>query len=441
MRFTYSVATMGCKANLTDSQALEARLRDWGGSPAPEGEADLHVLNTCTVTDGADREAEARLKKSQAKLTVVTGCMAEVSSDRLAKFSSDKVVIARNSAKGEIPAAVLGWLEKQTTPMLLTGDRAEWHGKADHLPGAAHTAPDASEHRTRAFLKVQDGCNAFCSYCIIPHARGRSRSIGKELLLKEVQSLAEAGVQEVVLTAIHAADYADGETDFTGLVEYILDHSSVARLRLTSLDPAEISTRLLERMAGDSRLCPHLHVSLQSGSTSVLRAMKRAYDAARAGECLDEIARILPHAFIGMDVIAGFPGESDAEHAETEAFLRAHPWTRLHVFPYSVRRSTAAARMVEAGLGVPNHILHERARALRELSEARCASVLDSRSGGLMEILTEEKRVQRGAEVFTQGHARSYFRVLVPGEWPANSRLRVRIRGVAAGESLIGEVV
>ncbi len=436
-RFTYAISTMGCKANLTDSQELDTQLRALGGSAVAEN-ADLFVLNTCTVTDQADRDGEATLRKSNSAFTVVTGCMAEVDPERAKNALQDSGVVIRNSAKNQFSETVKAWLEgNSSSASIVHGDRADWHQRIGVMSGAALAAQ--SEKRTRAFLKVQDGCNQFCSYCIIPHARGRSRSLPPEQIIHEVQSLVDRGVREVVLTAIHAADYEFAGLDFTGLVEQVLRETTVPRLRLTSLDPAEISSRLLDLMAREPRLCPHLHVSLQSGNSRVLSAMKRNYDQERAEACLAEIREKLPHSFVGMDVIAGFPGETDEEFADTVAFLTRTPWTRLHVFPYSIRKGTHAAKLVETGLGISDFARHERARVLRELSEERMALEQKKRIGSVTEVLVEGKRVKYRGRECSMGHTRSYFKVLIPGKHTENTFLRTKIVAVGERESLLGE--
>ena len=445
-RFTYSVTSMGCKANLTDSQALEAELRALGGAPAPEGESgDLHLLNTCTVTDQADREAARILRKSSAPLTLATGCYAEVDPEGLKKSAPEgrDFRVVRNSAKGEIAGLVREWLsgELEEQGRVVAGDRAAWHSSFLDNRDASEIGKESAAPRTRAFLKVQDGCNAFCSYCIIPLARGRSRSLSVEQVVADVKAAVSAGVKEVVLTAIHAADYDSAGLDFTGLVERVLAETSVPRLRLTSLDPAEIPDRLLAVMEGNPRLCPHFHVSLQSASERVLRGMKRGYGAREIEDRLEAIARRLPHAYVGLDLIAGFPGETEEEFEEGFARLERLPWTRAHVFPFSVRRSTAAAKLVEAGLGVPEHVVRERAARLRALSDRKLAAALEARVGSVMEILVEGKEAKRGGRTVSVGHSRSYFKVVVPGRHPANEFKRVRILGPFGAEELKGELI
>jgi threonylcarbamoyladenosine tRNA methylthiotransferase MtaB len=439
--FTYAIRTMGCKANLTDSQSLEARLRQLGGRAAPEETADLFLLNTCTVTDQADKEARALLRKGRAPFTIATGCLAQVDPDQLAAVNTGerKVRVLRNSGKDELEAVVQEWLLGAVEAQkIASGDRVGWHQKflENHDPAE----PIEAAARTRAFYKVQDGCNAFCAYCVIPLARGRSRSLPASQVVKEVQGIVDSGVKEVVLTAIHAADYESEGLDFTGLVNKILAETSVPRLRLTSLDPAEIPDRLLGLMELNSRLCPHFHVSLQAANSRVLQGMKRAYGAAEVAERLLAIAKKLPHAYVGMDLIAGFPGETLAEFADGLARLERLPFTKAHVFPFSARRNTAAARLVEAGHAVPAEEIKERAAQLRILSEKKFQAALKSKVGSVVEVLVEEKRVPVGTRTCSVGHARNFHKVLIPGHHPANDLKRARIVGVYK-DCLKGELV
>jgi threonylcarbamoyladenosine tRNA methylthiotransferase MtaB len=444
-RFTFAISTMGCKANLTDSHALEAKLRELGGAPTAEDEkADLFLLNTCTVTDQADREATKLLRGSGAALTVATGCLAEVDPERLVGNAGQKKVrVVRNSAKGELSALIEEWLKGELSEQskIIHGDRAAWHQGLLANRDALEIAKPSAAPRTRAFLKVQDGCNAFCSYCIIPLARGRSRSLDAGRVVKEVSEAVAAGVKEVVLTAIHAADYECGGLDFVGLVEKVLKETSVPRLRLTSLDPAEIPDRLLALMESEPRLCPHFHISLQSAHSRVLAAMKRGYGAEQVEDRLLAVAKRLPHAYVGMDLIAGFPGETEEEFEGGYRRLERLPWTKAHVFPFSVRRNTAAARLVEAGIALPESVVRERAARLRVLSERKHAEANAARVGSVMEVLIEGKEATRLGRAVSLGHSRSYFKVVVPGRHAANELRRARIVGVLGQEELKGELV
>lgn len=454
--FTYSLQTLGCKANLTDSQYLELRLQREGGVPESDANrADVLIVNSCTVTDRADRDALGLLKRfrGRSRVAVLTGCMAEVSPESVndpALANFERVILARNSGKALLPEAIARVQNELASTditardpgqrtLVLQGSRIDWHQEMDLEPGAALVG--GNSQRTRVFFKVQDGCNQFCAFCIIPHARGRSRSLSSNKIIEEIRSFQSEGVKEVVLTAIHAADYENGGLNFVGLIRKILAETELPRLRLTSLDPAEISSELIDLMASEPRLCSHFHVSLQSGSSKVLSLMKRHYDAERAANCLQEIREKLPTAFVGMDLIAGFPGETDLEHEETMTLLKNNPWSRLHVFPYSVRKSTQAARMVANGLGIAEAIKRSRAAELRKLSDDRLQSTRESRIGTVVEVLTEAKPVIWNAQSFTQGHARSYLRVLLAEKISANKLVRAQIESLGPNDTVLARLL
>ncbi len=447
--FTYKIETLGCKANLTDSQYLEKRLQREGGSPiATFEEADVFIVNSCTVTDRADRDALGmiRRREGKGKIAVLTGCLAEVNPKVIkdSAFSDfDQVVLARNSGKSLLPTTIAEVVKRRSgkgdsREIIVTGERVTWHKEMDSEPGAA--LEGGGSQRTRAFFKVQDGCDQFCSYCIIPHARGRSRSLNPKEVVAEIKDFLSKGIKEVVLTAIHAADYDFDSMKFFDLVKYVLAETDLPRLRLTSLDPSEINSEIIDFMANEPRLCSHFHVSMQSASSSVLAGMKRHYDAERAESCLLEIGAKIPGAFIGMDMIAGFPGETDQHHQETMDRLRRTPWSRLHVFPFSSRRMTHASRMVEQGLGVPEEVKRQRAAELRALSEERLLAARERKVGSLVEVLTEAKPFVLDGKEFTQGRSRSYHRVLVPGKLPVNRLVRGRIESVGPRDTLLASL-
>ena len=435
---------MGCKANLTDSQALEIKLQAMGGFPG-DGDVDLFLLNTCTVTDNADREALQILRKTKASLTVAAGCMAEVSSENIEAFTKKQegrdFRVLRNSAKDTIEKVVGDWLGGKNEKHIIHGDRAAWHQKILDNIDAGQKGNLEDSARTRSFFKVQDGCNAFCSYCVIPLARGRSRSIPVAKIIDDLNKIYENGTKEVVLTAIHAADYQSDGLDFVGLVKTVVAQTKLQRIRLTSLDPAEITDELLSFMRSESRVCPHFHASIQSANAKVLFEMKRQYDANQVEERLMKINEMIPHAYVGMDIITGFPGETELEFQDSFDRLQRLPWTRAHVFPYSVRRNTAAARLVENGFGISQQVSALRAKKIRDLSDQKLAVALQSKIGTVQEVLVEEKRVSVDSRVCSQGRARNYHRVVIPGVHPVNQLVRARIIGVFGSDSLKGELL
>ena len=439
--FTFSLETMGCKANVADSHILGKRLKSLGGKWV-EKNSEVFILNSCTVTDRASRDALSLIRKKKARLRVFTGCLAEVDPKLLGEFKEKSFILARNSAKTELAKHIVDTLGKLRQgevvgEKLLEGDRANWHKEMDD---ERDFFPRTS--RTRIFLKVQDGCNQFCSYCIIPMARGRSRSLSSERVVEEVKRARENGVKEVVLTAIHAADYREGKNNFFALLRDVLEKTDMPRVRLTSLDPGEINEELYSLMEENSRLCPHFHVSMQSMSSQVLHFMKRAYDGDRAEECLWEIQEKFPHAFVGMDMIAGFPTEGEREQEETMLRLKRSPWSALHVFPYSKRNFTFADKMLEKGeWKEEERSKRERAKAMRELSKIRLRKSLEGKKGKVLEVLTENKPFLWKGKPYSQGLSRSYHRVLVQEDIVSNVLLRVKATELVEGRALFGELV
>jgi len=413
---SYEIKTFGCKVNTYDSGLLEQRFAK-NGFTAHSERPEVFVLNSCAVTAEATSEVlrQARkLKRTRPdSLVVVTGCSAQVDTERLSAAGEIDLIVA-NSHKGELERLISERLAMQranVAPNLERIHKSNIFKKADLEPGGGR-----EEGHTRAFVKVQDGCNSFCTFCVIPFARGKSRSIAITELREHVKTLLEEGVREVVLTGVHIGDYEFG---LENLVEDLLLHTRVPRLRLTSLEPVELSPRLLE-LFQDPRLCPHFHMSIQSASTPVLTGMKRKYTADQVEQALQEIQKQIPHAFVGMDVIAGFPGEGENEFLETYQRLLATPWTRLHVFPYSERPGTYAVRL--AGKNDRATILR-RAERLRALSFERHFAAAKKQIGLTKKILI----LKNG-----QGLSRDYWPVNVTATpIETNAEISLSISGTA----------
>lgn len=434
---TFRIQTLGCKANFADSATLSRRFAESGWTLADAQTApDVCVINSCAVTDEADREtrrlAGRLLKKFPLTRVLVTGCSAEIDPERLAAESSVRYVVGNRdrdrlvelleaAMAQEVPptpgGAVLGRAQGYAEMRSVHPMDREW-SSVEEDGGVAR--PELTG-RTRVFLKIQEGCNAFCTYCVIPYGRGPSRSLDAAAIVAKISVLAQAGMREVVLTGTNLGDFEDEGVGFTDLVERILDETPLERLRLSSLDPAEIDDRLLARMARDPRLCPHFHVSLQSTEDRILRLMKRKYRRARASDRLRAIASIRAPGtgrapFVGMDLICGFPGETEADHAQTLAFLQAHPWHRLHVFPYSERAGTPATRLPAS---VAREVRVRRARDLQAMSLARLQSVMNGvlTSGArLGDVLLEAPFPLRDGETRERvqpGYTPDYLRVLI----------------------------
>jgi threonylcarbamoyladenosine tRNA methylthiotransferase MtaB len=375
---TYRIVTLGCKLNQADSSALEARLRRLGmrrarGEPAPGGEtADFVLLNTCTVTGGADREARQiarRLRRANPRATlVVTGCYAERDAEPLRRIDGVHAVVGMADQAGRVEAiarAALGILEPAASP-------PEAPAGLDLGRFGETTACDPAESdRTRAFLKIQDGCDLRCSYCVIPSVRGASRSLPAPMVIERLAALGRAGFREVVLTGVNSGDWGgdfDPPARLHDLLERALDRGDVARLRLNSLEPRTVTERIASLMAGaDGRLARHLQVPLQSGCDTVLSRMRRNYRTADYARVLDRVRAVVPDVALGADVIVGFPGETDAEFETTCRFVEASPLAYLHVFPYSERPGTTAASLPDR---VTPAVVAARSARLRALGRA-----------------------------------------------------------------------
>ena len=394
-RYEFLIHTFGCKVNTYDTGLLEKRfesaghlvsraLSQWPVQSATTARAlpRVHVLNTCAVTAEASQEAAklARRLKSREPLStvVVTGCGAQVDGAIFDDLKGVDLVVA-NSHKGALESI----LDQHFKGILGTKVfRSNIFRKEDLEAGGG-----IESGHTRAFLKIQDGCNSFCTYCVIPFARGKSRSIPVDQLVKRISELIARGTREVVLTGVHIGDYEDQHAGrklgLSELVAEVLDRTSIERLRLSSLEPIELTPALLS-LYRDGRLCPHFHMSIQSANTRVLKGMRRAYDASAVERALETIASEVPGAFVGMDVIAGFPGETDDEFLDTYQRLERLPWTRLHVFPYSERPGTKAATFSDV---VPRAERALRAERLRGLSSDRFRSAAQAQLGTLKRAL------------------------------------------------------
>ncbi len=443
----FHIANMGCRANLYDGHILHQGLTERGWRPADSGEqADLVIINSCTVTSQADRDSRklaGRLKRRHEGATVVmTGCGAEISPGEMATIPEVDHVVG-NQDKHRLAELVLDSLGGTADP-IVGGVTAPDMSRARHepdrawpRPDLAFTAPIDRSIRTRTFLKVQEGCDAFCTFCIIPFARGPGRSLRPSQVIQQVRDVAASGAREVVLTGTAVDTYGEDLGDdlaFDRLLEAVLEKTEIERLRLPSLDPIALSPRLLELMARESRLCPHAHVALQSPHIGILKRMKRRYSAEDVATTLRglrevsleiERSRGLPGGvFVGMDLITGFPGETAEIFEWTMSRLEALPWSRLHVFPYSERAETAATRL--DGVVEPSE-RKRRVRTLMELSLRRLVSHYDRvlAADPVLDVLLEG--APRDGEL--RGRTSNFLRVRIPaGEEPVAKNTWVRVR-------------
>jgi threonylcarbamoyladenosine tRNA methylthiotransferase MtaB len=416
-----AILTLGCKVNAYDTAAIGDRLVGAGCRLVDlDNGADVVVVNSCTVTDAADAESRrlarrARRANPGARI-VMTGCFAQTQPEAAAAEPAVDRVVGLN----RIEALVEAVTAPERTPRVVVGDSRR---ERTVQTFGARTFPG----HTRAFLKVQEGCDLFCTFCIVPMARGASRSLGAREVLDEVRALAAAGFEEVVLTGVHLGGWGADlrpRGDLAGLVAAIAEHGLVPRLRLSSVDPHEVTEPLLRAMAASPGVCPHLHVPLQAGDDGVLRRMRRRYDTALARERLAMIRELLPDAAIGTDVIAGFPGEDAAAFERTLALVEESPITYCHVFPYSIRTGTTAAKLDGH---VPTAVITERARRLRALGERKRQAFARLFDGTDAEVLVETSRDPATGAL--RGYTRNYLRTRLdgPDAWRGR-RVPVRLR-------------
>jgi threonylcarbamoyladenosine tRNA methylthiotransferase MtaB len=432
---TVAFATLGCKLNQYDTAELQALLEGRGFRAVPfEEPAQLYVINTCTVTARADQSDRQAIRRAVARnpdaVVVVTGCYAQTNPEAVAAIPGVDVVLGTGD-RYALPE-LLDRLRKRARPLVRVGDvfaRRETPAIAlrTFVPGY-----------TRAFVKVQDGCQHRCSFCIVPFARGDSRSQPPGLVVEQVEALVAAGYAEIVLTGVDLGHYGWDQaprTTLAALIRRLLEVRGLGRLRLSSVLPAYFTPELIETIAGEPRVCRHLHVPLQSGSERVLRAMRRPYSVRLYRALVERLAAALPDLGLGTDLIAGFPGETAEEFAETETLVEALPFTYLHVFSYSDRRGTEAARRPVPR--VPPAEIRRRTARLRGLGAAKRLAFGRAQVGRELEVLVLEHR-DRGALV---GLTDNYLEVAFEGPEALLRRVtRVRVTGVE-GARLRGEVL
>jgi threonylcarbamoyladenosine tRNA methylthiotransferase MtaB len=460
---TFHIEQFGCRATQADGAALERQLRERGCSASPAAAtADIVVVNTCTVTAAADAQARDAIRKIHAQnpaaRVIVTGCYAQRAPEELAALPGVAWVVGnshkpqipnlvesvapqtvRSSLNGFVPAALL-----ESEPLSLLRAPAKILTGDIFTQTSLLVAPvlGGEGNHTRPVLKIQDGCNSRCSYCVIPFVRGKSRSLPPESVVLEIQRLSQSGYREIVLSGIDLGAYGrdlSPRVEFSDLLRRILAETSVERLRVSSIEPLDVTQDLVELFASSNRIAQHFHMPLQSGSDRLLAAMHRWYRAEHYARRVELIRERFPHAAIGADVITGFPGETQDDHAATLALIASLPFTYLHVFSYSKRPGTKSASLLNE---VPASVIKSRARELRALAEQKAAAFRRSQIGRALRVLTLRPEADRfavasGEDRFAVAPEEdpasgtspalscNYLRVRVRGEWPANRWLDV----------------
>ena len=396
--------TIGCKLNQAETQSLARQFARAGCRlAAPDDGADVYILNTCTVTQAADGKCRQRLRLAHRRnpegVVVAIGCYAERARQELARIEGVDLVLG-NREKSDLL------------------QRLEASGRLNYSRGGSAMV----NSRTRAFIKVHDGCNSACAYCVVPLVRGREKSLPSDQVVAEVRQRVAEGDKEVVLTGTKVGLYQDQGTSLKGLLQRLLAETDVERLRLSSLQPSEVSPELIG-LWQDSRLCRHFHLSLQSGSDGVLRRMRRGYTAAGYLEVIALIQDMVPEVAITTDVIVGFPGETEADFEASYELCRQIGFARIHVFPYSPRGGTEAARMPD---GVGDGVKRERSHKMLALAGESAQNFRHRFLGKTMEVLWEKQ-----ADGVWAGLTDNYTRVYAEsGEDLTNRLLPVRLTGI-----------
>jgi threonylcarbamoyladenosine tRNA methylthiotransferase MtaB len=442
---TFFIEQFGCRATQADGAAIERQLLEQGcASSSDRATADFVILNTCTVTAAADAQARDAIRKihsaNPSARIIVTGCYAQRAPEDIAGLAGVSYVVG-NSHKPQIPALLQSISQApvhsgsplailQTPPASLVGSATEpipFHSAAI-LTGNVSELTDVlvapvlggEGKHTRPILKIQDGCNSRCSFCVIPFVRGKSRSLPPHTVISEIQRLADSGFREIVLSGINLGSYGrdlSPRVEFLDLLRRILDQTQVERLRISSIEPLDVTQDLIELFAFNTRIAPHFHMPLQSASDRMLAAMHRWYRAEHYSRRVELIHERLPHAAIGADVISGFPGETEADHSATLQFIESRPFTYLHVFSYSQRPGTKAASLPDH---IPGPVIKRRARELRALADAKSAAFRNSQLGRTLHFLTLRRGPAHPQSAVTPALSENYLSVQLPLVLPPN---------------------
>jgi threonylcarbamoyladenosine tRNA methylthiotransferase MtaB len=462
---TFFIEQFGCRATQADAAAIERQLVERGyAASADANSADVIVINTCTVTAAADLQARQSIRtihrENPAARVIVTGCYAQRAPEEIAALEGVSWVVG-NSHKPEIPRLVhvlgqeMGREMPHVSPavssrgfvplsMIASEAISSERGPAKILTGDIQEQRDllvapvegGEAGHTRPVLKIQDGCNKRCSYCVIPQVRGRSRSLAPETVVEEIRKLYEGGAREVVLSGIDLGNYGRDlapHAELGELLRRILDETSIERLRVSSVEPMDVTEDLVAIFAASERMARHLHMPMQSGSDRILAAMHRWYRAEHYARRAELAREWLPDAAIGADVIAGFPGETEEDHQATLSLIERLPLTYLHVFSFSSRPGTAAAELRNQ---VQEQVIARRARELRALGERKKAAFQLAQIGSEMRVLTLNRSGEGASGPWTRALSSNYLDVRVSGEWTANQFLDVRISSLEGGHLL-----
>ncbi len=432
----FCITTLGCKVNQCESEGLVKRFQEMGWKQARDGQpCDLCIVNTCSVTQKAamqSRQALRQVIRANPEANIVaTGCYAQTAADEIKKIDGVQAIIG-HTHKCDIPDMMSSFNTSVSEPVCAIGDICN-----EKVFKSLATA--ATGQRSRPFLKIQDGCNSLCSYCIVPYARGRSRSMPSDQVLQRMQALKKCGFHEAVLTGIHLGCYGQDLSPPTSLVEMlkqIVDSEVIDRVRLSSIEPNEISDDLIALVAESEIICHHWHIPLQSGDDAILKNMRRPYTSDIFAKVISKIHSAIPKAAIGADALIGFPGETDDAFDYTYRLVESLPITYLHVFPFSPRKGTAAYSFPNR---IPSSTITERCRQMRRLGAAKKRSFFEQQVGRQLTVLVESKRDKRSGKL--KGISANYVPVVFDGPDRLKNKLAtVLVENITKADMVIGKL-
>lgn len=415
--------TLGCKVNQSETEAMTALFLDKGYQLGEfEAYCDVYVINTCTVTHAGDRKSRQMIRRAKQinpqAIVVVTGCYAQTSPEAVAAIEDVDIILGTNMRH-----LIVDEVEA------FAGSRVQLVDAKDTLTDFEEISMDRVIQKARAYLKVQEGCEQFCTYCIIPYARGPLRSRSMENTLQEAKKLEQAGFKEIILTGIHLGAYgkpseaereagAVQQVTLADLCEMLLNETSFERIRLSSIEPTEVDDQLLRLFAENRRMCRHLHLPLQAGDDDVLEAMHRPYNTEQYRQEMARIREAVPDIALSTDLMVGFPGETDEQFENSLRFCDEIAFSSMHLFKYSPRQGTPAAGYPNQ---VPNEVKDIRSKRMQEMAERNMLRYMEAHLGQIVEVLVEEQR----SDGIWLGHTDTYLHVAVDGPCRKNTMVKV----------------
>ena len=424
--------TLGCKVNLYDTEAMAELFTEKGYEVVDfEEYADVYLINTCTVTNLGDKKSRQMIRRAKRinpnSVVVATGCYAQVASEEVAKIEGINIVIGTKN-RSEIVETVENYVAENG----VVNNVSDIMGEKEFEP----LQISRLTNRTRAYIKIQEGCNRYCTYCIIPYARGPIRSRKPEEVIEEVKKLAENGFKEVVLTGIHVASYGLdlGNITLADIIEKVHSVNGIERIRFSSMEPLAIDDDFVARMAKLPKVCDHYHLSLQSGCNRTLKRMNRKYNAEQYAEACERLRNTFPNVAITTDIIVGFPDETEEDFKESLAFAEKMKLDKIHTFPYSPKKGTPAAKMKNQ---ISGDVKSQRSKEMIALSDKMNIDFLNNNIGKTVPVLFED--MENG---FWQGHTTNYIKVLAKSDENLNNKIvDVKLDKIHGVEIVEGTVV